>query len=146
MLILRSREEAAGSKTGREHDFHHTREGELLTLVSLVCEGSEEYRIRCGCGRSWSGTESGRACTVGVVDELDDAAAKALLRESELVSGWAKDWNEAEAFEAFWDDFQRLAAALEEAHEDGAVDVGGRVRCHNGEGTFELIVNRKEQP
>jgi hypothetical protein len=50
-------------------DFNFTLEGEALTLPTLVCS-TPEKRDSCGCGRAFSGIESSKATTFGVVAEV----------------------------------------------------------------------------
>lgn len=109
MLVVVSRESAKGSKSGRLHDFHSTQEGDLLTLPSIVCEGRQEYRDKCGCGRAFSGVNGG-ACTVGVVEEMDKVEAERLVRESPHAKEWGK--LDPTLVETVVDDWKQLCGAV----------------------------------
>lgn len=142
MRVLISSEEAAGTlKPERTDlfDFHHTIEGELLTLPPLVCDGLEEYRVKCGCGRAFTGATSARACTVGVVAEWDEAEALEALMCGDLAVGWHVDQHKDLA-EGLWADVESLAVALGEEF-----DLGEHVVIRSQPHTFRLGVARARE-
>lgn len=130
MLAVVSIEAAAGTETGRRYDFHHTQEGEPLTLPSFVCEGSQEGRDKCGCGRAFTGTQSGVACTVGVVDNVDEEDAVDGLLNGPLGESWGPDLHDA--LEA---DFRQLCDAVVEA----GLKPGQVVRIESQPNTWALV-------
>jgi hypothetical protein len=128
MKVLVSRAEKKGDRDGRLHDFHWTDEGEPLTLPSLVCEGSQEGRDQCGCGRAFGGVESAKACTVGVVEEMDEDELRRRFEGGAPLESWGEDLRDA-----LWGDIVSLCEAIED------IDVGLTVRIASQPNTFQLL-------
>ena len=68
----------------RRPDFCWTRDGELLTFPDILCADGDE----CGCGWSFAGITSARACTWGVVEMRSIAAIAAEVAAGAHLAGW----------------------------------------------------------
>ena len=87
-------------------DFCWTLDGELLTYPDIPCDDTET----CGCGWSFAGITSARACSWGVVELRSTRAIATEVASGKHLAGWS-------IVEGF-------AAHLLEAIED----IGERVR------------------
>lgn len=124
MKVLVSRVQQRGALTS---DFHFTDEGEVLTLPSLVCDGEDSVRERCGCGRAFAGATSGSACTVAVVAEHDEDDVERAVKD-----GIRKRWGD-DLVQAGWEDYLLLAAAIK------PLSIGEQVRIENKPNSFKLM-------
>jgi hypothetical protein len=78
MRVLIAEKQAA---QGESWDFHWCEEGELLTLGDLCDKDFIDGTLRCGCSRSFTGVDSGKGTTAGVVAALSqDEVAERLRR------------------------------------------------------------------
>ena len=90
----------------RRRDFCWTVNGELLTYPDFPCADADV----CGCGWSFAGITSARACSWGVVDARSTKAIAAEVSSGKHLAGWSV----VEGFEA------HLLAAIR--------DIGERIR------------------
>lgn len=95
MRVLIANRDAAQGETW---DFHWCEEGELLTLGSLCDRDFADDLPGCGCSRSFTGVDSGKATTVGVVAVLSaDEVAERLGRAPNIARAeeqGGKQWRE----------------------------------------------------
>lgn len=131
MKVLISQEFSKGTREGTLKDFHFTIDGELLTLPTLVCEGGQLARDRCGCGRAFSGVDSTQACTVAAIAEMDETEAREKVLASALVEGWGSD-----VTDELLTDFRQLCDAVEEA----GGEVGQTCRIASTPTRFALVM------
>lgn len=69
----------------RRRDFCWTIDGELLTLPDFPCADADV----CGCGWSFAGITSARACTWGVVEVRSSNAIAAEVSSGKHLAGWS---------------------------------------------------------
>lgn len=99
--------------TTKKNDFNSATPGEVLTLGS-VCDGDAAHRRRCGCGRAFSGLDSTKATTFGIVKEMDDDDVRRLVHDSQFVSGWTLGDDRDATTEMVMEDVRMLAEMVDD--------------------------------
>lgn len=99
--------------TTKKNDFNYATPGEVLTLGS-VCDGDAAHRRSCGCGRAFSGLDTTKATTFGIVKEMDADDVRRLVRDSQFVTGWTIGDDRDETTEMVMGDVRTIAEMIED--------------------------------
>lgn len=120
----------------RADDFDFTEQDELLVFAMFVCEGVDleghVHAQACGCERSFSGLDSAKGATVGIVSDLPEAEVRQRLKHSHLAASWSEVDEDTEA--ELWRVLEEIANSL------AGAPLGAPVRVKNTPSSNRLIL------